>query len=270
MKYLIRVNTLYPTLSKSEKKIADYIKVVGNEIIYKTLQEVSQEVNVGEATVLRFCRKIGFDGFQNLKLEVAKQNTFSKTQHYEDYTTQIAKNMCDTINETKAAVDRTRVDKAVEMIRNAKNIFFFGSGSSGSIAKETQEKFIRYGKLCNYVEDSHFQLMHAAISQPGDVAIAFSLSGNTTDVLDTLKEAKKNGAKIIVITNYMLSLAASLADCVLISAGKESPLDGGSFAAKISQLYISDLLVTGYALKSEEAKKMKRKSAEAVVIKAAQ
>lgn len=267
MKYILRVNTLYPTLSKSEKKIADYLKKIDNEIIYKTLQEVSKEVDVGEATVMRFCKKIGFDGFQNLKLEIAKQNTFSKKIEDENFTVRIADNMCNTINETKQAIDPERINQAIDMILKAKNIYLFGSGASGTVALEMQQKFIRYGKLCHFTTDSHFQLMHAATASSKDLVIAFTLSGSTIDVLEAVTEAKKNNVKVIVVTNYMLSPVASLADCLLITCGKESPLDGGSFAAKLSQLYMSDVLVTGYALKNKDAKKIKQKSAEAVVIK---
>lgn len=267
MKYMLHVNNLYPTLSKSEKKIADYLKKIDNEIIYKTLQEVSKEVDVGEATVMRFCRKIGFDGFQNLKLEIAKQNTFIKQQEEEDFTVRIAENMCNTINETKLAIDKKFINKAIEMILSAKNVFLFGSGTSGTVALEMQQKFIRYGKLCHFTIDSHFQLMHAASVTDKDVVIAFTLSGSTIDTLESVKLAKKNNATIIVVTNYMLSPVASFADCLLLTCGKESPLDGGSFAAKLSQLYISDILVTGYALKNKTSKKMKQKSAEAVLVK---
>lgn len=271
MNYIMRVNTLYPMLSKSEKKIADYLQVVGIDIIYKTLQEVSHEVKVGEATVLRFCRKIGFDGFQNLKLEIAKQNSFSvmKTPN-EDYTENIAQNMCNAIHETKNALNKEILDLAVDMLNSADNVFICGSGSSGEVAKETQQQLLRYGKICTFSSDSHFQLASCAIAKLKDVVIAFTLSGSTIDTIDCLKLAKKNGAKIIVITNYILSPSASLADCILLTVGKESPLDGGSFTAKASQHYISDILITGYALKNKEAAKIKGITAEAAVLKALQ
>lgn len=271
MNYIVRVNTLYPTLSKSEKKIADYLQIVGIDIIYKTLQEVSHEVKVGEATVLRFCRKIGFDGFQNLKLEIAKQNSFSvmKTPN-EEYTENIAQNMCNAIHETKDALNKDELDKAIDMLKRAKNVFICGSGSSGEIAQETQQQLLRYGRICTYSNDSHFQLASCSITKPDDLVIAFTLSGSTIDIIDCLKLAKKNGAKIIVITNYILSPSANLADCILLTSGKESPLDGGSFTAKASQQYMSDVLVTGYALKNKEAAKIKEKTAEAAVLKTLQ
>lgn len=271
MNFIARVNTLYPTLSKSDKKIANYLQNVGIDIIYKTLQEVSKEVNVGEATVLRFCRKIGFEGFQIMKLEIAKQNSFSTRQvANEEYTENIAQNMCNAINETKEALNKADLDKTIDYLLHAKNVFICGSGSSGEIAQETQQQLLRYGKICTFSNDAHFQLASCSIATSDDVVIAFTLSGSTIDIIDCLKLAKKNDAKIVVITNYILSPSASMADCILLTAGKESPLDGGSFTAKASQQYISDVLVTGYALKNEKAAKIKEKTAEAAVLKTLQ
>lgn len=271
MKYIAQVNALYPMLSKSEKKIADYIRVVGIDIIYKTLQEVSEEVNVGEATVLRFCRKIGYDGFQNLKLEIAKENSFTQEKKSdEDFTAKIAQNMCDAINETRNVVSKAEIDKAIEMIRNARKIFLCGSGTSGDVAKETQMQLLRYGKVCQYADDPHFQLISCSLARSEDLIIAYTLSGSTIDTIDCLREGRKNGANIIVVTNYILSPAASYADCILLTCAKESPLEGGSFAARTSQQYISDILVTGYAMNNEEAIKTKQITAEAAVVKSLQ
>lgn len=271
MEYLSQVNALYPSLSKSEKKIADYIKSIGIEIIYMTLQEVSSEADAGEATILRFCRKIGYDGFQNLKLEIAKENSFSSEKDDdEDFTSKIARNMCKSINETKNAINQRDIDKAIELIKKADTIFLCGAGTSGEVAKEMQMQLMRYGKVCSYVCDSHFQLTSCSIAKNKDLIIAFTLSGSTIDTIDSLRIARKHGVNIIVVTNYILSPAASYADCVLLTVGKESPLEGGSFTARASQQYISDILVTGYALKNEEAIRIKQRTAEAVVVKTLQ
>ena len=72
MNYLIRIDMYYDSLSNKEKIIADYIKKNGSNIMYQTLSEVSKILNVGEATIMRFCQKLQLSGFQELKLEAAK------------------------------------------------------------------------------------------------------------------------------------------------------------------------------------------------------
>ena len=101
-----------------------------------------------------------------------------------------------------------------------------------------------------------------------DLIIAISLSGNTQDIVDSLRVAKKNKTRIIAITNHIISPVAQLADYVLLTAGRETLLDGGSLIAKISQLYVIDVLCTGYALKNKEyAMKMKQNTAQSILFK---
>ena len=108
---------------------------------------------------------------------------------------------------------------------------------------ELQNKLLRFGKIALLYTDTHFQVMSAAVTGKNDVVIAVTLSGETPDILETLTVAKKNKSKIIVI-------------------------DGGSLIAKMSQLYIIDVLCTGYALQNkDESLKMKHNTAEAVVRK---
>ena len=83
----------------------------------------------------------------------------------------------------------------------------------------------------------------------GDTVIVFSLSGKTKDTYDSMKIAKKNGAKILAITNYLQSPIGRTADFVLQTAIEEF-LNGASLAGKISQLYLCDILVQGYERKN--------------------
>lgn len=144
----------------------------------------------------------------------------------------------------------------------------YGVGSSGIAAVELQNRLLRFGKLSNAFTDSHFQIMNASITNSRDLIIAISLSGATQDLIDSLVIAKKNKVKIISITNHILSPVAKLSDNVLLTAGRETLLDGGSLIGKISQLYIIDILCTGYALKNKElTMKMKQNMAKSILFK---
>lgn len=112
-----------------------------------------------------------------------------------------------------------------------------------------QSRLLQSGKMSQAVMDNHFQLMTSSIFTQEDVIFAFSLSGSTVELVESLSLAKKNKVKIVAITNHILSPIASLADLVLLTAGKESPMEGGSLMGKVSQLYIIDLSNTGYSLR---------------------
>jgi len=268
VKYIGMIESCYPSLSKSERKVADYIMLEKGNVIYETLLEVSKKINVGEATILRFVKKVGFNGFQDLKLQIAKEDQPENESYHENYIDSIAANMTKTIENTKAVLDINSLNGSIRLIDNSKRVFFFGVGSSGLAASEAQSRFLRMGKVGMAVTDSHFQVMYSSIIGEDDVIIALSLSGHTKDIIETVKIAKSRQVKVIAITNYALSPLAQLSDFVLLTAGKENLLDGGSLISKISQLYIIDLLCTGYALINKgKVLELKQKTAELLIDK---
>ena len=277
MRYIAIIKSCYPSLSKTEKKVADYILKERGKIIYQTLLEISQNIEVGEATIIRFVRKIGFSGFQDLKFEIAKENNNdidsngnSVDNNYDSYVDENAERIAQTIINTKSTLDKDNLKLAVKMTTEAKRVFFYGVGASGFTANEAQDRFMRLGVIGNSVIDPHFQSMYSSISNSQDVIIVFSISGYTKDIIEALKIAKQENTKIIAITSYILSPVAQLADCVLLTSAKENPLEGGSFTGKISQLYIIDLLCSEYLMQNKKSASLqKQKTAEAVVSKVA-
>ena len=160
MKYINTIESFYPSLSKQEKKIADYIFEKRGKISYQSLQEISGEINVGEATIVRFVKKIGFNGFQDLKLQIAKEDHPIIDNNYEDYIDNIQSNINDTVSNTKSLVNKKQIDKVISCIDKAERVFLYGVGSSGIAAVELQNRLLRFGKLSNAFTDSHFQIMN--------------------------------------------------------------------------------------------------------------
>lgn len=265
MRYISTIKSYYPSLSKTEKKVADYFIEQKGEIIYQTLLEISRKIKVGEASIVRFVKKIGFGGFQELKLEIAKEYTEEADKQYENYIDLVESNMLSVIKNTKLVLEQDKLNKAIEIIEKSKGLYFYGVGTSGLTAQEAQNRFMRMGKIGNCVIDNHSQMMNSSILCEEDVVIAFSLSGDTKDIVESIKLAKKSKAKIIAVTSYIVSSLSQVADCVILTACKENPLDGGSLGGRISQLYIVDLLCTGYLLRNDSAKDIKEKTAQSIL-----
>lgn len=264
------INSHYPSLTNSEKKIADYVLDHLQKVVYYSVTDLAYEVGVGETTVLRFCRKIGMKGYQEFKLTIA-QSLVSMEQEKEESDNlidTIANNTIKGLEETASMISESDLNVAIEMMDKAKSIHFFGVGTSGVTALDAKTRFLRIGRQTEAIVDSHLQAMSAAALTEEDVVVAISVSGSTRDTLESLEIAKENGAKIIAITYYTRSPITQFADIVLTGGAKESPLGGGSLIAKISQLYVVDLLCTGLVLKDKEAVlQMKEKTAKAVVSK---
>lgn len=246
-----KIQESYSSLTKSEKKVADYILSSGEKIVYSTMSEIKSATNVGDGTIIRFCQKLGFSGFSDLKIEIAKED-FSKQQEVSeiaDVFAKTAQKVNESLKTTNHLLDSGKLDQAIQAITEAERIYMFGVGSSGNTGKDLEAMFLRVGVHSCTIIDPHFQAQIASLLTEKDLVIGFSLSGKTKDTYNSLKIAKQNQAKVVAVTNYLSSPIAELADIVLQTAVQEF-LDGASLAGKISQLYLCDLLVQGYEVKN--------------------
>lgn len=265
------INSYYPSLTNSEKKVANYVLEHLTKVIYYSVTDLSYEANVGETTVLRFCRKIGMKGYQEFKLIIAQ--SISEAEKDDELK---SNNLIDTISnntiigleETASMISEADLNAAIKLLHEAKSIHFFGVGTSGVTALDAKSRFLRIGKQTSAIVDSHLQAMSAAALTKDDVVVALSITGSTRDTLETLEITRESGAKIIAVTYYRRSPITQFADIVLIGGTKESPLEGGSLIGKISQLFVIDLLYTGLALlEKKQTIRMQEKTAKAVLNK---
>ncbi|MFD2615376.1 MurR/RpiR family transcriptional regulator [Paenibacillus gansuensis] len=264
------ISSYLPSLTKSEQKVAQVVLEQSPEVLYFSVTELAEYADVGETTVMRFCRKIGFKGYQDFRLSLAQdQNALRvETQQADplDYVQMLYQSAVHVLNASVALLDREKLNQAVELIDQAKRVQFFGVGASAITALDAKNRLMRIGCITEAITDSHMQAMSAVLMGPGDVAVGVSVTGSTKDTNDMLAKAKQNGAKVIAITNYAKSPITGIADIVLLTAGKESPLEGGSIAAKMSQLFVIDLICEGIARRDEaKTKSMKEKTARAVI-----
>ncbi|MFR7297246.1 MurR/RpiR family transcriptional regulator [Streptococcus pneumoniae] len=221
------------------EKIADYILVRDSEIVYETSSEIVSKVKVGEGTLNRFCKKIGYSGFQELKLKMTKDilELESQKMSSDTFIDEIKNNYLSIVESTRKLIDGRQIELAIKLIREANQILMIGVGSSGNAAREFESSLLRIGIISKTVIDTHFQLMHTALLKDNDLIIAFSLSGSTKEVEETLLNAKRKNVKIISITNYSSRNIAKLSDCVLLTSKKESYLEGGSLMAKAVSVF---------------------------------
>ena len=258
---ILKIKSVYNSLTKAEKKVADYILDISSEVIYLSVTELAEKCTVGETTIIRFCRHIGLKGFQDFKLNVAKDTVESVGSIHENILyndsidaliQKITMENCMVLTNTAKLLSSTELEKAVDLILNARKIEFYGVGASGYTALDAKYKFLRLGLNVDANLDPHIQSITAVNMNENDVAIGISFSGSTKDTVETLKLAEESGAKIICITNYARSPVTSVADIVLLTSAKETPLRSGALTSKIAQLHLLDILYTSIAIKLKD------------------
>ena len=248
-------------LTKSGRTVADYLVQHAAEAQYLSISSLAKECCVAEATVFRFCRALGFEGYHEMRIALAQANatgTMSSQRELqpgastETLFEHASARLFTAINGTQNALSAEAVDKAARMLREAKQVFCFGQGGSMLLANDICARFASLSTKFRTSGDSHLQLLTASLMNEADVVLFVSYSGATRDMMETLRTAKAAGAKIILLTHYEDSPGASLADVVLRCGAQESPLDSGSIPIKVAVLYVGEVLVLRYILDSPE------------------
>lgn len=257
------IESYYPSFTKSEKRIADFIIESNSKVIDLTLSELAVMLNVGEATIVRFCRKMKLKGFQELKFLLAIDDD-GKQQETDKHEC-IKNNLIQTIQITDSMIQQEEINHAIQLIEEAEYIYFFGIGTSGLAASLGESRLFRFGKQTKAVTDSHRQLMQASLCNEKNLIIIVSVSGETKDLIEAAEVAIKTGCKIITITNHITSTLAKLSDCVIISYGKVNLMNAGTFSSMVSQLFILDILTSGYGLHNAGSVRIARENIARVI-----
>lgn len=246
MKLKEKIHQSYFELTPAEKKVADHFLWAGADIVYETMNDIKEKTKVGDATIVRLCHKLGYSGFADLKVEVAKEDYSSNVEQTgKSPYASIENALTKTIKTTLSELNQEALAKAVAAIGKAKRIYILGVGGSALSSKALESMLLRIGVRAQAVTDPHYQAQLAAITDSSDLFIVFSLTGRTKDTLEPLKIAKKNQAQIIAITTYPASPIALEADIVLQTAVDDF-LNGGSLIGRMSQLLVADVLVYEY------------------------
>lgn len=261
-------------MKPAERTIADYVVASPNHVIHMSISELAQQAEVGESTVIRFCRTLGYGGYQEFKLRLAQDlvrpvEYIHENIGFDDSIEDLAKKMFQAnlraVEDTSKSLDRGMVEVAAKAIATARRIDLYGSGYSSFTALDGKLKLTRLGLVADCHGDGHFQIMAAAASRPSDVGIGISHSGSTKDVVDALSAARDAGATTIAITNYSPSPITRAADIVLLTASSETPLGGEVLTSRIAQLCVIDVLSVAVAVNvGEECLDSIRASSEAV------
>jgi RpiR family carbohydrate utilization transcriptional regulator len=259
---LIRLRGLYPSLKAALRKVADVTLDRPELAIYASVNEVAAAAGVSEATVMRLCRLLGFRGFQDFKIALARelvtplQRLHEEVAEGDDAATIVHKvfnaNIA-ALQDTLAVLDMEAMDSAAQWLREARWILLFGVGTSGPIVTDAANKFFRLGLMVQAITDAHLMMMAAALLSPQDVVLAVSHSGSTRDTAETAKTAKDAGARVICITNNSLSPLTKTADLVLATASRETRFRQEAMASRLCQTSILDCLYTLIALARPEA-----------------
>ena len=249
----------YYTFTMSEKKVADFILSNQDALPYLSISQLAEGAAVAEATVSRFCRRVGFRNFAEFKVNTANtslrfkpaNNPLSGQIEQTDTVETICQKLytaeMEAISQTMEVLRPESVLAAADLLEKAGRVLCMGQGGSMLIAQEAAHLFSTVDNRFVPVIDSHMQAISAAMMEPEDVIMFFSYSGSTRAMMETLKLARERQGKVILVTRFPNAPGAELSDLVLQCGANENPLQSGSIAARIAQMYLLDVLFSEYS-----------------------
>ena len=260
-----RIREEYYDLTTAEKKTADYVLGNPRESQFLSIAELAEESGVAEATVSRFCRRLGYKGYNAFKLAIANA-TAGQNPEGEKLSGQIEaddsmEDMCRklysadvaAVTETLNLINAEQIRRGVRYLADAGKVLCMGQGGSMVMAQEAAHLFSTVSGKFFAVSDSHLQIISTANMTERDVLLFFSYSGATRDLMEALTVARERHARIILVTRFARSPGAEYADLVLCCGSNESPLQLSSVPAKLAQLFLLDVLFTEYCRRDLEA-----------------
>lgn len=226
---LSSVQIAYESLFDAEKKVADYVLEFPEEVMNMGITELSEKSNVSDATIVRFCKKIGFNGYQHFRMKLAKEfvnpeKIISPIVDLSNIKASIESIMSYKVEELKLTCESLDVDtitKCIEKILKCKNIYFYAAGNSIPVAMDAAYKFNEIGIRSNSDVISEMQISSAYSLTKDDIAFGISNSGTSKSVLKIFEIAKDRGAVTMCLTSSKKSPLAKLADYKLLTVTNE-------------------------------------------------
>lgn len=259
---LSRLRSILETLRDAERRAAEFILQQPHEIIHLPISELAERCGASEATIFRLCRRLGFSGYQGMKISLARDLVEPLALIHEEVTERdspwdvaqkVFQSSMRSLADTLKVLSPTELERAASALSRARKVEFYGVGGSGIVALDAMHKFMRTGLLCAAYTDSHLQVMSAALLGPEDVAVGISHSGSSKDVVQALEVARKAGATTVAITNKARSPIVKVASIVLCTTSAETGFRTEAMASRLCQLAIVDSLFVAVGLARKDA-----------------
>ncbi|MDA8410796.1 MAG: MurR/RpiR family transcriptional regulator [Treponema sp.] len=248
---LAEIRTRLDTWSAKERKVASYILANPKDSVDPSIEELAERIGVSESTLFRFVRKLGYSGYQQFRIALATEAIAPRDTWYDSpeaaldeksaasvvFRTSIA-----ALEATLAGLDPAILEQAAEAMTKAPRVPILGIGGSNAVAQDAWHKLVRTGIACEAPIDFHSQLMLASQCGPGCFVILFSHTGSNTDALALADEAKRSGARLLVVTSQKRSPLAKRADYLIVSRSSGARIVSEAWSGRIAQLAIIDTL----------------------------
>jgi DNA-binding MurR/RpiR family transcriptional regulator len=264
---LARVRSGLSEFTGALQRVAELVLTDPASAARSTIVELAERSGTSPATVTRFCRALGFEGYADLRLAIAGETgraartggwtmdigrEIQPSDPLERVLAQIIAADTRSMHDTAALLDLREVARAADAIATAPRVDIYGASGSALVGAEMQFCLHRIGVAAWAWSDVHNGLASSALLRPGDVALGVSHSGQNRETTEMIAEAGSHGATTIALTSFPRSALAEVADIVLLTAAQATTFRPDALSARHPQLVVLDLLYIAVAQRTAE------------------
>lgn len=251
MSVLHQLNNRYPSLRKSERKVADFVREHYSEVVLMPLLSLAKEAATSEATVLRFCRSLGYTGYQDFKSDMIPdllhdsqvRDTLGREGPLTLQTETLEHELSRDLRSTLSNLDHDAVAEVVDRLSQAPLVLVVGLAGSGGVGQIFSDLLLSIGFKSFLLSDRVEIERTTALLDANDVVFAISHSGEPKEICLALDRAHNVGAVRIALTNFSPSPIANSSDILLLTCVPESILGSYSCTPRIAQLTVLEYVV---------------------------
>ncbi len=254
---LERVRSGLGSLTPAERRVANFVLDNPRSVLNEPIAVIALGAEVSQPTVIRFCRSLGHQGLADFKLKLGSGLTGTRpVQRAQvrrqdstgDLCAKVLDNTISAIMRFRESINIDAVDRAINLLREARRVELYAMGNSAVVALDAQHKLFRFRIPSVAHTDTSMHAMAAELLGPNDVAVFISSSGQPPELARAAGLALERGASVIAVTASQSPLARRCSVCIAV----EHDEDSATFVAMISRilhLLVVDMMSVGLTMR---------------------
>ena len=242
-------------------RIADYVLERQESLKEDSVRQIAKKLYVAPSSVIRFCQKLGYEGFNELREEYLKELLYLSS-HFQsldpnfpfdrqDKDLTVANKMGalyeEILRDCQSLLDSDVLGRVIAMVREAPSIYICASAAQLGVAEVFRNKMMKIGRLIHICAQADEGFYHASYCEKGSLFFLISYSGETRRVLKVARKVKERGLKSVAVTSYGSNTLSSMCTCCLYVSTREKLISNlGSFGINVSVMYLLDVIYAGY------------------------
>ncbi|MCZ4345620.1 MurR/RpiR family transcriptional regulator [Devosia sp. J2-20] len=266
-------------MTQADRQIGQFIIDNPERMLGLSSAELAKATGRSQSSVVKFSQKLGYGGYQQLKLAVSKakaqewqapagiiHGTIDASDSYMTIMQKLIGSKLLSMRETSAANGEQTIDQALDILVQARRIQLAGVGASSLVARDFSYKLLKLGRTVLLDSDNHIQIANVSTLNTSDLLVALSYSGTSMEIVKIAELAKARGATVISITGLQPNPLLDIADINLYTVADEERVRSSAITSRDAQLMLIDLLFILLLRRQEDSHDYIHRSEAAVTV----